>query len=148
MYFHVFRIDASGELCLRSALIVYGKYMYSSPMFCGNCKPWSELIDYHVCIIEAQQIDIIKQMELAFTYSILDPIDMRERVLPSSKANKRRMSLAYDDINKLPDLQIWHLEASFGNVIAVTSSSLDVFDHLSIFEGFGKHHHAKNMKQS
>ena len=147
IYFYVFRIDASGELCFRSALIIYGKNV--SPAFCGNRKPWSQLVDHHKALIEAQQIDVIKPMQLAFTYSIFDPIDMRERVL-QSKANKITMkdkpeqSITYDVINQLMYLQIWYIEAPFGKVIRVTSASLDVFDHLSIFEGFGKHHPAKN----
>ena len=147
IYFHVFHIDASGELCPHSAVIVYG--MYVSPMFCGKRKPWSELVDYHKALIQAQQIDVIKPMQLAFTYSIFDPIDMRERVL-QSKANKitmkdkPRQSLTYDVINKLAYLQIWYLEAPIGKVIVVTSSIPDVLDHVSIFEGFGKHHPANN----
>ena len=147
IYFHVFHIDVSGELCLHSSLIVYGKN--ASPIFCGNRKPWSELVDYHVAIIEAQQINVIQQMQLAFTYSILDPIDMRELVL-RSKANtitmrdQPRQSLTYEYIGKHQYLQMWYLKAPFGKVISVTSSTLDVFDHLSIFEGFGRHHPAND----
>ena len=149
IYFHVFHIDVSGELCLLSWLIVYGNGKNASPIFCGNRKPWSELVDYHVAIIEAQQINVIQQMQLAFTYSILDPIDMRELVL-QSKANtitmkdQPRQSLTYEDMDRHQYLQMWYLKAPFGKVIAVTSSTLDVFDHLSIFEGFGRHHPAND----
>ena len=147
IYFHVFHIDASGKLCLHSALTVYGNH--ASPKFCGKRKPWSELVDNHVATIAALQIDVIKPMQLSFTYSVLDPIDMRQRVL-QSKANiikttdKPKQSLTYEDISKLLYLQIWLLEAPIGKVIAVTFSSLDVFNHLSIFEGFGRHHPANN----
>ena len=147
IYFHVFHIDASGELCPRSAVIVYGRFKYE--IFCGIRKPWSELVDYHTTLIQAVQIDVIKPMEIAFTYSIFEPIDIRERVW-QSKANqitmkdKPRQSLTYEFINKQVYLQIWYLKAPFRKLIAVTSSSLDVLDHVSIFEGFGKHHPAKN----
>ena len=147
IYFHVFHIDAVGELCLNSALIVYGKY--GSPIFCGKRKPWSELVDNHVAVVAAQQIDVIKPMQLSFTYSVLDPIDWRGRVLQSrvntiKMEDKPKQSLTYDIISKLLDLQIWYLEAPIGKVIVVTSSILNVFDHLSIFEGLGKHHPAND----
>ena len=149
IYFQVFYIDVSGELCLHSALIVYGNGKYASPIFCGRRKPWSELVNYHVAIIEAEQINVIQQMQLAFTYSILDPIDMRELVL-RSKANtitmrdQPRQSLTYEDMDRHQYRQMWYLKAPFGKVIAVTSSTLDVFNHLSIFEGFGRHHPAND----
>ena len=147
IYFHVFHIDAVGKLCPNSKLIVYGKSR--SPIFCGKRKPWSELVDNHVAVVAAQQIDVIKPMLLSFTYSVLDPIDWRRRVL-QSRANtimmedKPKQSLTYDNISKLLDLQIWYLEAPIGKVIVVTSSIVNVFDHLSIFEGLGRHHPASN----
>ena len=147
IYFHVFHIDAVGKLCLNSALIVYGKT--GSPIFCGKRKPWSELVDNHVAVVAAQQVDVIKPMHLSFTYFVLDPIDWRRRVLQSSAdtimmGDKPKQSLTYDNISQLLDLQIWYLEAPIGKVIVVTSSILNVFDHLSIFEGLGRHHPASN----
>ena len=147
IYFHVFHIDAVGELCPNSALIVYGKS--KSPIFCGKRKPWSELVDNHVAVVTARQIDVIKPMLLSFTYSVLDPIDWRRRVLQSRvntimMGDKPKQSLAYHNISKLLDLQIWYLEAPIGKVIVVTSSILNVLDHLSIFEGLGRYHPASN----
>ena len=147
IYFHVFHVDASGELCVRSAVVVYGKHTF--PIFCGNRKPWTEIVEYHVAIIHAHQIDVLKQMQLAFTYFIFDPIHMRERVL-QTRANKITMkdkpkqSLAYVDILALHYLRIWYLVAPIGKVIAVTSDSSRVPDHILIFTGFGRHHPANN----
>ena len=147
IYFRVFHVDDSGELCVRSAVIVYRKYTFS--IFCVKRKPWSELVEYHVAIIKAHQINVLKQMQLAFTYSILDTVDMRAGVL-QSRANKITMedkpkqSLAYVDIRALPDLQIWYLKAPIGKVIAVTADSLRVPDHILIFTGFGRHYPANN----
>ena len=147
IYFHVFHIDASGERCARSAVIVYGKYR--SPIFCGKRKPWAVLVDYHLAIIKAHQINVIKQMQLAFTYSVLDPIDKRERVLQTrvnkvTLEDKPTQSLTYQDILILPYQHIWYLIAPIGKVIAVTSSSLQIPNDLLIFSGFGRHHHASS----
>ena len=145
IYFRVFHVDDSGELFVRSAVIVYRKYTFS--IFCENRKPWAVLVEYHVAIIKAHQIDVLKQMQLAFTYSILDTVDMRARVLQTrankiTMADKPKQSLAFVDILALPDLQIWYLKAPIGKGIAVTSDSLRVPDHLLIFTGFGRHHPA------
>ena len=146
-YFHVFHVDGSGELCVRSAVIVHGKN--NSSTFCGKRKPWTELVEYHVAIIEAHQVDVIKQMQLAFTYSIWDPIDMKKRIL-QFRANKitlvdkPKQSVAYVDILALPYLQVWYLKAPIGKMIAVTSPGLRVPDHILIFTGFGRHHPANS----
>ena len=144
--FHVFNIDASGEQCLRSALVIYTPY--KSRRLCGCRKPWSELVNSNIVKIVADQIDVINIMKLSFTYSVIDQIKLSEKILQLRTNNIKlkdipQQQLMYTDLMRKPTSLMWHVHAPIGKRIVITAS-IDEFDHLWIYEGFHRHHLIQN----
>ena len=144
--FHVFNIDASGEQCLRSGLIIY--MPYKSRRLCGCRKPWSELVNSNIVRIVADQIDVINKMKLSFTYSVIDQNKLSEKILQLRTNNIKlkdipQQQLMYTNLMRKPTSLMWHVHAPIGKRIVITAS-IDEFDLLWIYEGFHRHHIIQN----
>ena len=140
--FHVFKIDALGKDCLRSALILFGSKV--SRRRCGHRQPWRELIDSHIILIEVEQRDVINTMKLSFTYSlrnkrILNFIMRTSRTQSIELEDLPRQRLRYTDINKMLPAIKWQLQAPIGVIIIMTTTAR-VFNQLLIYSGYGTHH--------
>ena len=144
--FHVFKVDASGVRCLRSAIVIYGRS--KSKRLCGYRKPWSELVDSSIAKIVAHQVDVIIKMKLTFTYSLIDPNNLRRRILQSRRNIVKledliHQRLIYTEMKRKPAALMWHIQAPIGKKIIITAS-IENFDRLWIYEGFSRHHLIQN----
>ena len=140
--FHVFKIDALGKDCLRSALVLFGSK--ASRRMCGHRQPWHELIDSHIVFIKVQQRDVINTMKLSFTYSLRNQFNLNiimrmSRTHSIKLKDLPRQSLRYTVINKMTYSIKWQLRAPIGVIIRISTSSV-VFNQLLIYTGYGTHH--------
>ena len=140
--FHVFKIDALGKQCLRSALMIFGSKF--SRRMCGHRQPWNELIDSHIVLIEVQQQDVINTMKLSFTYSLRNQYNLNYKMRISRTniiklENRPRQRLIYTNINKMMPSIKWQLRAPMG-VVIVISTTASIFSQLRIYSGYGTHH--------
>ena len=102
------------------------------------------MFESNIVNIVAYQIDVLNEMKLSFTYSILDQINSRKKML-QSRANSIKLEgytqqrLIYSDLKRKPSALIWYVHAPIGKRIRITTR-IDNFERLWIYEGFGKHH--------
>ena len=142
--FHVFKVDASGVQCLKSAIVIHVYGRSKSQRLCGYRKPWSELVNSSIAKIVAHQVDVRIKMKLSFTYSLIDQNNLRRRIL-QSRTNIVKLEdlihqrLIYTDMKRKPTALMWHIQAPIGKIILITAS-IENFDRLWIYEGFDRHH--------
>ena len=133
--FLLYNVDTPDVQCSNSVLTIRERL---DIRFCGKRQPWSQVVPYESAVLILQRIDIIKKMELSFTYCIFDQLELREKIMTTrinveELPDKRNQQLSNVALNKHNFAVIWYLYAPIGKVLAIALSRLHTFDQMSIY---------------